>query len=88
MKSRYLIGMRQLSQTQEIAAQAAERLGSTRKSSSLRYANDHELWSAKYSGIVIDEKVVSAGRVPAFSQMTQMIVDAIADRVETTQSVF
>lgn len=29
-------------------------------------------------GIVIDDKVVSTGRVPALSQMTQLITDAVA----------
>ncbi len=29
-------------------------------------------------GIVINDKVVSTGRIPALSQMTQMIVDAVA----------
>ncbi len=29
-------------------------------------------------GIVINDKIVSTGRVPALSQMTQMIVNAVA----------
>ena len=29
-------------------------------------------------GIVIDDKVVSTGRVPALSQMTQLITEAVA----------
>ncbi len=31
-------------------------------------------------GIAIDDKIVSTGRVPALSQMTQMITDALAQQ--------
>lgn len=65
--------------TEEIAKQAATQLGInaqvelvTDMQTIMRYG------VMNTPGVVINDKVVSTGRVPALSQMTQMIVDTVA----------
>lgn len=67
--------------TEEIAKQAAVQLGVdaqvelvTDMPTIMRYG------IMNTPGIVINDKVVSTGRVPALSQMTKMIVDAVAQQ--------
>ncbi len=67
--------------TEEIAKQAVAQLGIgaqvelvTDMQTIMRYG------VMNTPGIVIDDKVVSSGRIPALSQMTKMIVDAIAQQ--------